>query len=133
MLFIRASIDKYCESYQRFPGIWRGSLAVSPWENWLSGVYITFECNFFFPSNFIKCNINFQTISNLVFCKYKNLNVTFALESLVISLLCMQDVSDVLTAIDYVIDMGLVDRAKISVLGGSHGGFLTTHLIGQVQ
>lgn len=42
-----------------------------------------------------------------------------------------QDVSDVLTAINYVIDMGLVDRAKISVLGGSHGGFLTTHLIGQ--
>ncbi|XP_017223095.1 acylamino-acid-releasing enzyme isoform X1 [Daucus carota subsp. sativus] len=42
-----------------------------------------------------------------------------------------QDVSDVLAAIDYVIDMGLADRAKISVLGGSHGGFLTTHLIGQ--
>lgn len=45
----------------------------------------------------------------------------------------MQDVSDVLAAIDYVIDMGLADRAKISVLGGSHGGFLTTHLIGQVH
>ncbi|XP_043687516.1 acylamino-acid-releasing enzyme-like [Telopea speciosissima] len=42
-----------------------------------------------------------------------------------------QDVNDVLTAIDHVIDMGLADRSKISVLGGSHGGFLTTHLIGQ--
>nr|DAD19714.1 TPA_asm: hypothetical protein HUJ06_021177 [Nelumbo nucifera] len=42
-----------------------------------------------------------------------------------------QDVSDVLTAIDHAIEMGLVDPSKIAVLGGSHGGFLTTHLIGQ--
>ncbi|XP_043692144.1 acylamino-acid-releasing enzyme-like isoform X1 [Telopea speciosissima] len=42
-----------------------------------------------------------------------------------------QDVNDVLTAMDHVIDMGLADRSKITVLGGSHGGFLTTHLIGQ--
>lgn len=45
----------------------------------------------------------------------------------------MQDVSDVLTAIDHTIDMGLADPSKVSVLGGSHGGFLTTHLIGQVS
>ncbi|KAL0388499.1 UNVERIFIED_CONTAM: Acylamino-acid-releasing enzyme [Sesamum radiatum] len=43
-----------------------------------------------------------------------------------------QDVSDVLTAIDHVIDQGLADPSKIAVLGGSHGGFLTTHLIGQL-
>ncbi|KAI3469676.1 hypothetical protein Pfo_026339 [Paulownia fortunei] len=42
-----------------------------------------------------------------------------------------QDVNDVLTAIDHVIDKGLADPSKIAVLGGSHGGFLTTHLIGQ--
>uniref|UniRef100_A0A803LGF2 acylaminoacyl-peptidase n=1 Tax=Chenopodium quinoa TaxID=63459 RepID=A0A803LGF2_CHEQI len=42
-----------------------------------------------------------------------------------------QDVGDVLTAIDYAIDLKLVDPSKITVLGGSHGGFLTTHLIGQ--
>ncbi|KAK3024099.1 hypothetical protein RJ639_044201, partial [Escallonia herrerae] len=42
-----------------------------------------------------------------------------------------QDVNDVLTAIDHAIDMGLADPSKITVLGGSHGGFLTTHLIGQ--
>jgi len=45
----------------------------------------------------------------------------------------MQDVNDVLTAIDHVIDLGLANPSKIAVLGGSHGGFLTTHLIGQVQ
>ncbi|KAF7146122.1 hypothetical protein RHSIM_Rhsim04G0195100 [Rhododendron simsii] len=42
-----------------------------------------------------------------------------------------QDVSDVLTAIDHTIAMGLADPSKVTVLGGSHGGFLTTHLIGQ--
>lgn len=47
-------------------------------------------------------------------------------------LLHAQDVNDVITAIDHVINMGLADPSKIAVLGGSHGGFLTTHLIGQV-
>ncbi|KAL5542092.1 hypothetical protein UlMin_009802 [Ulmus minor] len=42
-----------------------------------------------------------------------------------------QDVNDVLTAIDHAIDIGHADPSKIAVLGGSHGGFLTTHLIGQ--
>ncbi|XP_009600933.1 acylamino-acid-releasing enzyme [Nicotiana tabacum] len=42
-----------------------------------------------------------------------------------------QDVNDVLAAIDHAVNMGLADPAKIAVLGGSHGGFLTTHLIGQ--
>lgn len=42
-----------------------------------------------------------------------------------------QDVNDVLTAVDHAIAMGLANPSKISVLGGSHGGFLTSHLIGQ--
>ncbi|KAF2313927.1 hypothetical protein GH714_020650 [Hevea brasiliensis] len=42
-----------------------------------------------------------------------------------------QDVNDVLTAIDHVIDRGLASPSSIAVLGISHGGFLTTHLIGQ--
>lgn len=42
-----------------------------------------------------------------------------------------QDVNDVLAALDYVTGKGLVDPSKVAVLGGSHGGFLTTHLIGQ--
>ncbi|KAL1192700.1 Acylamino-acid-releasing enzyme [Cardamine amara subsp. amara] len=42
-----------------------------------------------------------------------------------------QDVKDVLTSVDYAIGMGLADPSRITVLGGSHGGFLTTHLIGQ--
>ncbi|KAJ4750643.1 Acylamino-acid-releasing enzyme [Rhynchospora pubera] len=42
-----------------------------------------------------------------------------------------QDVNDVLAALDYVIEKGLIDANKVAVVGGSHGGFLTTHLIGQ--
>ncbi|CAH8319166.1 unnamed protein product [Eruca vesicaria subsp. sativa] len=42
-----------------------------------------------------------------------------------------QDVNDVLSAVDYAVEMGLADPSRITVLGGSHGGFLTTHLIGQ--
>lgn len=44
-----------------------------------------------------------------------------------------QDVGDVLAALDYVIENGMADPAKVAVLGGSHGGFLASHLIGQVQ
>ncbi|KAJ8547290.1 hypothetical protein K7X08_010876 [Anisodus acutangulus] len=42
-----------------------------------------------------------------------------------------RDVNDVLAAIDHVIDMGFADPSKIAAVGISHGGFLTTHLIGQ--
>ncbi|XVE65925.1 hypothetical protein DITRI_Ditri08aG0038800 [Diplodiscus trichospermus] len=42
-----------------------------------------------------------------------------------------QDVNDVLTAIDHVIEKGLANPSKITALGISHGGFLTTHLVGQ--
>ncbi|XP_057818724.2 acylamino-acid-releasing enzyme 1 isoform X1 [Cryptomeria japonica] len=42
-----------------------------------------------------------------------------------------QDVADVLNTIDLVIGKKLANPTNIAVLGGSHGGFLTTHLIGQ--
>jgi len=42
-----------------------------------------------------------------------------------------QDVQDCLMALDYVINEGLIDASKVAVVGISHGGFLTTHLIGQ--
>ncbi|CAJ1966980.1 unnamed protein product [Sphenostylis stenocarpa] len=42
-----------------------------------------------------------------------------------------QDVNDVLSAMDHVINLGLASPSKITVMGISHGGFLTTQLIGQ--
>ncbi|XP_044953945.1 acylamino-acid-releasing enzyme 2-like isoform X1 [Hordeum vulgare subsp. vulgare] len=42
-----------------------------------------------------------------------------------------QDVKDCLAALDHTIKEGLVDASKVAVVGISHGGFLTTHLIGQ--
>lgn len=42
-----------------------------------------------------------------------------------------QDVGDVLAALDFVIGNGMADPARVAVLGGSHGGFLSAHLVGQ--
>ncbi|XP_021718420.1 acylamino-acid-releasing enzyme 1-like isoform X1 [Chenopodium quinoa] len=42
-----------------------------------------------------------------------------------------QDVNDVLTAIDHVVGLKLAEPPRIAVFGGSHGGFLSAHLIGQ--
>ncbi|XP_033746424.1 acylamino-acid-releasing enzyme-like [Pecten maximus] len=42
-----------------------------------------------------------------------------------------QDVKDVHAAAEIVVQSGRVDGSKVAVFGGSHGGFLTTHLIGQ--
>lgn len=42
-----------------------------------------------------------------------------------------QDVGDVLAALNQVIKNGMADPNKVSVMGGSHGGFLASHLLGQ--
>jgi dipeptidyl aminopeptidase/acylaminoacyl peptidase len=44
-----------------------------------------------------------------------------------------QDVQDCLTALNHVIKEELIDASRVAVVGISHGGFLTTHLIGQVS
>lgn len=83
--------------------------------------FLFFFCLFFpFEWSFhIKCNSSFFIIILLS-------------GTLQCSSCYLQDVNDVLAAIDHVIEKGLADPSKIAVLGGSHGGFLTTHLIGQV-
>eukprot|EP00897_Mesotaenium_endlicherianum_P009424 jgi/Mesen1/850/ME000112S11000 len=42
-----------------------------------------------------------------------------------------QDVADVLAAVDKAIAMGYADTNRVAVVGGSHGGFIACHLIGQ--
>ncbi|MFT7800887.1 acylamino-acid-releasing enzyme-like [Arapaima gigas] len=42
-----------------------------------------------------------------------------------------QDVKDVQHAVESLIKSGLIDERKVAVSGGSHGGFLACHLVGQ--
>uniref|UniRef100_A0A8C9V7I8 Acylamino-acid-releasing enzyme n=1 Tax=Scleropages formosus TaxID=113540 RepID=A0A8C9V7I8_SCLFO len=42
-----------------------------------------------------------------------------------------QDVKDVQHALESLLKSGLIDKQKVAVSGGSHGGFLACHLIGQ--
>jgi len=41
------------------------------------------------------------------------------------------DVKDVVHSVDHVVKMGLVDSKRLAICGGSHGGFLTGHCLGQ--
>ncbi|KAK9806703.1 hypothetical protein WJX73_010367 [Symbiochloris irregularis] len=41
------------------------------------------------------------------------------------------DVADCIASLDAVIALGCVDESRIAVMGGSHGGLLTGHLVGQ--
>eukprot|EP00794_Sanderia_malayensis_P006376 gene6376-7113_t len=43
----------------------------------------------------------------------------------------VQDVGDVKKATDYILDSGRFDGDNVFIFGGSHGGFLSAHLIGQ--
>jgi len=42
-----------------------------------------------------------------------------------------QDVNDVQDVVEQIVASGAVDKDKVVVVGGSHGGFLTLHAIGQ--
>lgn len=41
------------------------------------------------------------------------------------------DVQDCVDTVDYLVAQGIAARESVVVTGGSHGGFLTAHLIGQ--
>ena len=82
------------------------------------------------------CSLYLETLDHRCFIIYASLVsflllLTCNLLNLLASL--VQDVNDVLSAVDHAIEMGLADPSRITVLGGSHGGFLATHLIGQVM
>ena len=43
----------------------------------------------------------------------------------------VNDVEDCIAALDLAIEKGYVDESRVAALGGSHGGFLSAHLVGQ--
>jgi len=49
----------------------------------------------------------------------------------ILGLIGRQDVDDVQSIVEQVMSSGVVDKEKVVLIGGSHGGFLTAHLIGQ--
>ncbi|CAH8385394.1 unnamed protein product [Eruca vesicaria subsp. sativa] len=90
------------------------------------------------PHSIASCSFS-KTLAYLSSIGYSLLNVNYrgsvgfgkdALQSLS-GKVGSQDVNDMLSAVDLAIEMGLADPSRITLLGGSHGGFLATHLIGQ--
>ena len=79
------------------------------------------------------------SISFLVSCGYNVLTVNYrgstgfgeaSLQSLPGNI-GTADVRDCMSALNHFIDVGSVDLDQVAVVGGSHGGFLSAHLIGQ--
>ncbi|XP_026449238.1 acylamino-acid-releasing enzyme 1-like isoform X1 [Papaver somniferum] len=89
--------------------------------------------HFLILTNFIKNHAFLSALGySLLIVNYRG-SLGFGEEALqsILGNVGSQDVYDVLAALDHVIEMGLADPSKVAVFGGSHGGFLTTHLIGQ--
>lgn len=82
----------------------------------------------YFPSLLVYAELGFK----LLFVNYRG---SYGMNSKQLEYLCgkvgRSDVADVAHGIKHYIDAGEIDDQRISLVGGSHGGFLVTHLIGQ--
>lgn len=115
---------------QRFIGVRWGRIAISSWKNWVSGTSFNDEFSFIYLLSILSL---FVWIFVLLLSWWPFFSECHWIECFIYLLyIFSQDVNDVLAALDHIIDQGLANPAKVAVLGGSHGGFLTTHLIGQV-
>ncbi|XP_048257485.1 acylamino-acid-releasing enzyme-like isoform X2 [Haliotis rufescens] len=91
------------------------------------GPHTTFDCQFqMYTAGFCQCGYAVLMVN------YRG-SVGFGQNSIdsLLGNVGDQDVKDVWAAATSVIEMGAVDPERLLVFGGSHGGFLTTHLIGQ--
>lgn len=91
------------------------------------GPHSTFVCNWS-PEYAFLCTLGYK----LILVNYRG-SLGFgeaALQSLP-GKVGQQDVKDMLDALDKCIELGCVDASRVAVMGGSHGGFLTGHLLGQ--
>lgn len=41
------------------------------------------------------------------------------------------DIQDCIAVVEQLVEKGLANKGNLYVMGGSHGGFITTHLIGK--
>lgn len=91
------------------------------------GPHATFVCNWS-PEYAFLCTLGYK----IILVNYRG-SLGFgeaALQSLP-GKVGQQDVTDMLAALDKCIELGCVDASRVAVMGGSHGGFLTGHLLGQ--
>lgn len=106
---------------------WR-FISEAPWDS------VRKHCNLYPGKSGARCLLSVSYYNALIMLLFHIYSIPLAVFVRILNLCYFdQDVNDVLTAIDFVVDKGLADPNKIAVVGGSHGGFLTTHLIGQVM
>lgn len=86
-----------------------------------------------YVSGFVACHVAFSLLGFTVLLVNYRGSIGFGQASIdaLLGHVGTMDIQDVQEAVKHVIQSGVVDPKRVVVDGGSHGGFITAHLIGQ--